>query len=32
LYGFDDSAWSRMRPLERQNLLWRLAELIERAA
>jgi phenylacetaldehyde dehydrogenase len=30
--AFDDSAWSRMRPRERQNLLWRLAELIERDA
>lgn len=29
---FDDSSWSRMRPRERQNLLWRLADLIERDA
>lgn len=29
---FDDSAWSRMRPRERQNLLWRLADLMERDA
>jgi phenylacetaldehyde dehydrogenase len=28
--AFDDSAWSRTRPRERQNLLWRLADLIER--
>jgi len=27
---FDDSAWSRMRPRERQNLLWKLADLVER--
>nr|WP_294863209.1 aldehyde dehydrogenase family protein [uncultured Pseudogulbenkiania sp.] len=30
--AFDDSAWSRMRPRERQNLLWRLADLLERDA
>lgn len=30
--AFDDSAWSRMRPRDRQNLLWRLAELMERDA
>ena len=30
--AFDDSAWSRMRPRERQNLLWRLADLVERDA
>ncbi len=30
--AFYDSAWSRTRPRERQNLLWRLAELIERDA
>lgn len=30
--AFDDSAWSRLRPRDRQNLLWRLAELIERDA
>jgi phenylacetaldehyde dehydrogenase len=30
--AFDDSPWSRMRPRERQNLLWRLAELMERDA
>lgn len=30
--AFDDSVWSRMRPRERQNLLWRLADLIERDA
>lgn len=30
--AFDDSAWSHMRPRERQNLLWRLADLIERDA
>jgi phenylacetaldehyde dehydrogenase len=30
--AFDDSAWSRMRPRERQNLLWRLADLMERDA
>ena len=28
--AFDDSAWSRTRPRERQNLLWRLADLLER--
>ncbi|POR52853.1 aldehyde dehydrogenase (acceptor) [Paraburkholderia eburnea] len=30
--AFDDSAWSHMRPRERQNLLWRFADLIERDA
>ena len=30
--AFYDSAWNRIRPRERQNLLWRLAELIERDA
>lgn len=30
--AFDDSDWSRMRPRERQNLLWRLADLMERDA
>lgn len=30
--AFDDSPWSRMRPRERQNLLWRLADLMERDA
>ncbi|MFU2157375.1 aldehyde dehydrogenase family protein, partial [Paenibacillus larvae] len=30
--AFDDSPWSRMRPRERQNLLWKLADLIERDA
>ncbi|EKT4525134.1 aldehyde dehydrogenase family protein, partial [Pseudomonas putida] len=30
--AFDDSPWSRLRPRERQNLLWRLAELMERDA
>jgi aldehyde dehydrogenase (acceptor) (EC 1.2.99.3) len=30
--AFDDSAWSRARPRERQNLLWRLADLMERDA
>ncbi len=29
---FEDSAWSRMRPSGRQNLLWRLADLVERDA
>ena len=28
--AFDDSAWSRTRPRERQNLLWKLADLMER--
>ncbi|MGE8067105.1 aldehyde dehydrogenase family protein [Pseudomonas sp. NPDC089569] len=28
--AFDDSAWSRMRPRERQNLLLRLADLMQR--
>ncbi|AKX44594.1 aldehyde dehydrogenase [Thiopseudomonas alkaliphila] len=28
--AFDDSEWSRMRPRERQNLLWKLADLMER--
>ena len=26
--AFEHSAWSRMRPRERQNLLWRLADLM----
>jgi phenylacetaldehyde dehydrogenase len=30
--AFDDSAWSRARPRERQNLLWKLADLMERDA
>ncbi|WP_447591568.1 aldehyde dehydrogenase family protein [Aquipseudomonas campi] len=30
--AFDDSAWSRMRPRDRQNLLWRFADLLERDA
>ncbi|WP_312817958.1 aldehyde dehydrogenase family protein, partial [Pseudomonas sp.] len=30
--AFDDSPWSRVRPRERQNLLWRLADLMERDA
>ncbi|UXY55137.1 aldehyde dehydrogenase family protein [Pseudomonas tohonis] len=30
--AFDDSPWSRMRPRERQNLLWRLADLMQRDA
>lgn len=30
--AFDDSPWSRMRPRERQNLLWRLSDLMERDA
>ncbi|MCY1394896.1 Phenylacetaldehyde dehydrogenase [compost metagenome] len=30
--AFDDSAWTRTRPRERQNLLWRLADLLERDA
>ncbi|QOT82153.1 aldehyde dehydrogenase family protein [Cupriavidus basilensis] len=30
--AFDDSAWSRTRPRDRQNLLWRLSDLIERDA
>ncbi len=30
--AFDDSAWSRTRPRERQNLLWKLAGLMERDA
>ncbi|MHA6197305.1 aldehyde dehydrogenase family protein [Pseudomonas wadenswilerensis] len=30
--AFDDSAWSRTRPRERQNLLWKLADLMERDA
>ncbi|MDR2188280.1 MAG: aldehyde dehydrogenase family protein [Azonexus sp.] len=29
---FEDSAWSRMAPRERQNLLWRFADLLERDA
>lgn len=31
-HAFDDSAWSRTRPRERQNLLWKLADLLERDA
>lgn len=27
--AFDDSQWSKMRPAERQKLLWRLADLME---
>lgn len=30
--AFDDSSWSRMRPRERQNLLLKLADLLERDA
>ncbi len=30
--AFEHSAWSRMRPRERQNLLWRLADLMQRDA
>ncbi|KAF1053347.1 MAG: Phenylacetaldehyde dehydrogenase [Stenotrophomonas maltophilia] len=30
--AFDDSPWQRMRPRERQNLLWKLADLMERDA
>ncbi|MGV8675564.1 aldehyde dehydrogenase family protein [Pseudomonas aeruginosa] len=30
--AFDNSAWSRTRPRDRQNLLWRLADLLERDA
>jgi phenylacetaldehyde dehydrogenase len=30
--SFDDSPWSRLRPRERQNMLWRLADLMERDA
>lgn len=30
--AFDDSAWTRTRPRERQNLLWKLADLMERDA
>lgn len=30
--AFDDSAWSRTRPRERQNLLWKLADLMQRDA
>jgi len=30
--AFDNSPWSRMRPRERQNLLWKLADLMERDA
>lgn len=30
--AFDDSDWSRMRPRERQNLLLKLADLLERDA
>ncbi|MFJ3050708.1 aldehyde dehydrogenase family protein [Pseudomonas nitroreducens] len=29
-HAFDDSAWTRTRPRERQNLLWKLADLMER--
>lgn len=31
-HAFDDSSWSRMRPRERQNLLLKLADLLERDA
>ena len=31
-HAFDDSAWTRTRPRERQNLLWKLADLMERDA
>ncbi len=30
--AFDDSAWSRMRPMEREQLLHKLADLIEKHA
>jgi phenylacetaldehyde dehydrogenase len=30
--AFDDSAWARIRPRERQNLLWKLADLMQRDA
>ncbi|WDH51515.1 aldehyde dehydrogenase family protein [Pseudomonas chlororaphis] len=30
--AFDDSPWSRTRPRERQNLLWKLADLMQRDA
>jgi phenylacetaldehyde dehydrogenase len=30
--AFDDSAWTRTRPRERQNLLWKLADLMQRDA
>lgn len=30
--AFDDSTWTRTRPRERQNLLWKLADLMERDA
>jgi len=30
--AFDDSDWSRMKPVERERLLWRLADLIEENA
>ncbi|MGE7955474.1 aldehyde dehydrogenase family protein [Pseudomonas sp. NPDC089530] len=30
--AFDDSLWSRARPRERQNLLWKLADLMQRDA
>lgn len=30
--AFDDSAWSRMKPGERERLLWRFADLIEQNA
>lgn len=30
--AFDDSAWTRTRPRERQNLLWTLADLMQRDA
>ena len=30
--AFDDSPWTRTRPRERQNLLWKLADLMQRDA
>ncbi|MFZ5960002.1 aldehyde dehydrogenase family protein [Pseudomonas knackmussii] len=30
--AFDDSPWSRAKPRDRQNLLWKLADLMERDA
>lgn len=30
--AFEDSAWSRMKPVERERLLWRLADLMEQNA
>jgi len=30
--AFDDSSWTRTRPRERQNLLWKLADLMQRDA